>query len=618
MQLTERLLNDAGGWQVMKHARTLHGAGRVSDASYSEDLLKGYVREGETQYRAGLKILSKTNMENLCTCRDSKQRGVICAHSVAVGLEVLKPSLKAVAPAQSSAPAPEISVRPSATLEAPPPGVKGFSTEEGVPVELHVVIPPNFIQASARGVASLGIEAATQGKRVLLHALNPGHTYQCSAADMRLLEALAGLFPGGGLSGMLSLNTEALMTLLEALTSHPRVTLARRAPLSVSPNSVAPSLFADSRPNGDLALRCELPAGGTLIPGKKAAWFFRDTSLQPVCSGLPPAYLPLLLGEVVIPAAAVPSFLQKEWGNLAQRFDCNKVQLPQAISPTQREQVSDLVPRSASPLKPAFLLRLEGSLNFLTATLQVGYGDFRTTLNSRPAASRPCDPLAEAAALRRLSQTGFSAPDVEGQMVLRGEPAILEFFARQLPELGRLWKVELGERFQHVTRGIERIEPTLKVVGSGANWFEMDVALETAEGERYSGTEIRRLIQSGRSHLKRKDGGIAVFDPLILDEFDQVLRDCNPDQRQPGRYRIANRQAAFVEAFAQENGARLKAPPHWREWALATRKVSELRAVPLGALDDQLRLHLVQEIHPLLLLLFRVPLLLLQQLRRLS
>ncbi len=586
MQLNERLLNDAGGWQVMKHARVLQGAGRVSEASYVDGLLSGYVREGETQYRAGLKVVSRSNLENLCTCRDSKLRGMICAHSVAVGLEVLKPTVTA-RPAQEAVTGPK-AVAPSGGERQQ--GVSGFSTQTGVPVELHVVFPPNLAQASARGAASVGVEAVVRGKRVLLHALDAKETHLCEGADMRLLEALREQHPGGPLPGMLTLHTEALLSLLEALTAHPRVSVARRTALSVLSESLAPVLFAESRPNGDLALRCELPSGGTLLPGKKAAWFWRDHVLQPVCAGLPPAYLSLLLGEVLIPAAAVPGFLQKEWGPLALRFSCEKVRLPEVAPQTGKGPLSEGGEEPTPVLeKAAFLLRLEGSLNFLSAKLQVAYGAFRTTLSSRAPANRPRDAAVEAAALAQLGEAGFSAPDPEGQMALRGEQGILEFFAQTLPHLQRRWKVEIGERFEHVTRGIERIEPRLQVVATGENWFEMDVALETSGGERYSGTEIRRLIQSGRSHLKRNDGTVAVFDPLILEEFDQVLRDCNPDQKQPGRYRIANRQAGFVEAFAQETGAALKAPPHWRQWASAARNAKELKAVALGPLDAQLR-----------------------------
>ena len=585
MQITEKLLVEAGGWQALKHARGLHAAGRVLEALQEGELVHGYVREGETRYRAGLRFLSRTNVENLCTCRDSRVRGLICAHSLAVGLAILQPAVAQPQPAPKDLP-----------VTAPPqkkPEVRGFSKETGFPVELHVVFPPNIAQAAARGGASIGVEAVCAGRRVLLNALDLRETYRCDTVDWCLLEALTLLHNGGVMSGMFTLGVEPLLTLFEALDGHPRVTLARRTALRIGGGSLRPVLFAENRPNGDWALRCELPAGGTLVLGKKTAWFLRDTTLQPVCRGLPSAYLPLLQGEVVLPAAAVGAFMEREWGHLSACFDCERIEMPERIAVAsggvERSGTNGAVADAVGLPVPVFSLRLEGSLNFLTAKLTVVYGDVRTTLSSRPPGGRRCDRAAEGAALARLSASGFSAPDPEGQMVLRGEPAILEFFARQLPGLQREWKVEIGERFEHVTRQIERIEPKLQIQSSGENWFELDVAMASASGERYSGAELRKLIQSGRSHLKRKDGTVAVFDPGLLTEFEEVLRDCAPEQRQPGRYRIFNKQAGFLAAFAEENGAVLNAPPHWREWASATRRAAGLKAIPLGILEEVLR-----------------------------
>src|SRR5260370_596511 len=77
--ITDRFRLDGGGWQGMKQAGPLHKMGRVTAAKYEPPLLEGRVREGEQEFRSGLKILSVSNVENLCTCRESRQRGMICA-----------------------------------------------------------------------------------------------------------------------------------------------------------------------------------------------------------------------------------------------------------------------------------------------------------------------------------------------------------------------------------------------------------------------------------------------------------------------------------------------------------------------------------------------------------
>jgi hypothetical protein len=86
--ITEKLLLNAGGWQAMKPARELLKSGRVSEAKYEPPLLSGYVREGAKNYRSGLRIKSAIDVENLCSCWESRSAGKIGAHSVAVGLGI--------------------------------------------------------------------------------------------------------------------------------------------------------------------------------------------------------------------------------------------------------------------------------------------------------------------------------------------------------------------------------------------------------------------------------------------------------------------------------------------------------------------------------------------------
>ena len=77
--ITEKLLSTAGGWQAMKVGRELLKAGRVVAANYEPPLLTGEVREGQKIYRAGLRVRTATDVENICTCREARQWGAVCA-----------------------------------------------------------------------------------------------------------------------------------------------------------------------------------------------------------------------------------------------------------------------------------------------------------------------------------------------------------------------------------------------------------------------------------------------------------------------------------------------------------------------------------------------------------
>ncbi len=561
-ELTERLLNDAGGWQTMKEARGLHGLGRVSDATWQDPLLQGRVREGETEYRSGLRIKTRTDIENICGCRASRQRGAICAHSIAVGLQVLNPKRDAPAPAPPVEPA-----KPPSS-EKPP---SRFQSGDGEPAEISIVLPPNLAAAWDRGSITASFEASVGGKRMPLQALPKDRAFSLSEADLRVTAMLHGL-AGEEAPGMAMFNCSQFARFLESIESHPRVALGKGGLLAMDSEPLLPRLILDQA-SDCLRLRVELPADGVLLGGAGPLWWLSGVTLRRIAPGLSPAYHALLRSEIVIPAAQAGLFLQRELPGLRNAFVFDE--------PTAPEEPA------VERLQPHFTLQIEGSLNHLAATLRAQYGEHAPF--SLPAAHARGfqNPEAETAAVSRLQSAGFVASKTE--FILKGEAHILAFFARDLPWWERHGKVKIGARFAHVTRDVERVQPVLEIRSSGENWFELQVDLATAAGDRFSAADIQRLIQGGQSHVRQKNGKLAVFDPGMLDDFQQVLRDCDPNQKQPGLYRIDNRHAAYLESTTTEQGAKLNAPAEWRSWATASRKLDGLRPIPLGKLEEILR-----------------------------
>jgi superfamily II DNA or RNA helicase len=253
---------------------------------------------------------------------------------------------------------------------------------------------------------------------------------------------------------------------------------------------------------------------------------------------------------------------------------------------------------------PRFLLRLEGSLNHLTADLRARYGEHVLRAGEYRG---PGDLLryrqdagggnrwsgrnveAERIALDRLRAGGFSQQGGQGEMVLKGERGILRFLGGTLPGLEREWNVELGARFTNVSETIARVRPRVEVRGSGENWFELSVSLGTPEGDSFSSAEIQRLLQMGQNHVRMKSGGIAVFDPQMLDELGEALADCDPKQPRPGTYRISRAHAGYLAGVLGEGGGRLSEQPEWRKWTRQQLEPDAIAPVALGPLEGVLR-----------------------------
>ena len=573
--ITERFLMDTGGWQAMKHAKALLEMGRVVSFNYSPPILQGLVREGETEYRAGLKIRTATDVENICSCRNSREWGMICAHSLALGLASIQPTpnfgqLKL-----------ENSERSNGMMQGPALVLEGT----GPQIELHVVLTPNLETAWDKDQLVVGFEVVCNGNRLLARALDPKQTFCCSETDRCVLE-LVRKFTDGKLPGMIILRQDQFLQVIGMLGGHEQITIARKQPVAVRPEPVLPKLVTEELPDGRWKISVELPlAGKKLLVGSESAWIWSGQQFRPVSPGLPVSYLSVLREAVTLSAEQGANFVQRELPGLKNFFQVD----------TSNRAVA------TEPGVPHVHATFEGSLNHLSAKLQCLYGKRMVTIGvtslteaflfyQDDGSLRSRNVAYERECLERLLAVGFSGPSTVGEYTLRGQNGILSFFARELPQLEQEWKVSIGSRFQNVTRHVERVTPKLEITNCGENWFDFSFSLEAPGGDQFSAGEVQRLLQMGQAFTKLRDGRLAVFDPAGLEEFQTILRDCDPSQLQPGRYRIPRRQAGYMDgAFHELNGATIEGPQEWTQWTGSQRQLTPLESVPLGAFEKILR-----------------------------
>ena len=134
--LNEAFLVKAAGSEVVVAAKSLLGSGKVLSSSWTPPLLKGVVQEGTASYRAGLVIKGAVDIENLCPCRAAREAGVICSHSVAVGLHHLRRVASVPRGKDTATPLPWVEgvsrpVAQSTREPEPPPGPKLRRSAQG-------------------------------------------------------------------------------------------------------------------------------------------------------------------------------------------------------------------------------------------------------------------------------------------------------------------------------------------------------------------------------------------------------------------------------------------------------------------------------------------------------
>jgi superfamily II DNA or RNA helicase len=580
VELTDEFFGKIAGWEIVKSARAALAGDRVLSSDWTPPVLKGIVQEGPTSYRAGLAIKDAIDVENLCTCRTSKAWGSICVHSVAVGLHYLQrkkgepTSQPTTAPAAPQPPKPQ---KPAKAIRRAAGGEK---------LEVHIVLPPNFKDALARGKVMLVLEGAWSKGRSPLNSLPQNVPFEVGAEDAGLLDA-AEKIAGGDTPGMLMISADEFADVLPKLIGHPRVTIGKSQSVEVVSDPFPLRMQATLQPSGEIRLQLSGSAPTNAF-GKTKKWVFENNRFRPL--PFSDAMFDLRAGSKTISRAEVPLFLSRDWP---------------ALSATGAVAANfKLEDFSLQPLTPKIRLLLTGGLAHLQGQLQFIYGDqtIRHGTNDAnaglwlPDSTIPTrystrDFAAEQAAAARLSRNGFTGPHAEGIFQLAGQNAVLAFFARDYQRLLREWDVKLEERLEKSTKqNLEVVTPRFEITPSGEQWFDLAVTYSSSGGsEKFSSADIQRLLLSGQNHTRLKNGKFALIDTGAVEELQEVLLDCAPQQHDRG-YRMNNVQAGFLRSALKEQQAwEVRAPQSWTERAQRQSGEMKIEPPPLGKLDDVLR-----------------------------
>ena len=567
--ITQKLLVNAGGWPAMKGAQQLHQAGRVSEATYDPPLLSGVVREGNRNLRSGLRVKSASDVENICTCRESHEWGRICAHALAVGLAYI----------ERLAPKKETAITP-VTKDAPSAGPRfvEIGMESAIPVALHFILPPNFESAWAKGQLMLVTEVELNGRRAMPGTLSPQAIYACDNHDLAALDVL------GPLNAMAMLSRAEFLRLLNAWRGHPRVTFGKKESVQIMAEPARAHVRLSRDRAEAVTIELKKSADEQLLVAGEDAWLRRGLLFQELEEGLPLELRALAEGSITFRGEKALQFLAFGAPQLSHWFEV--------------ETTGDVVLPEIRTATPRFVLNLEGSLREIRAQLRAEYagGSWPVASSAQAAPSFIRDPAqptaiflrdtrAESAAFSRLEALGFTQRG--DRLVLTNENSVARFFAFEVPRLEAEWQVHLSAQAATASRELQPLAPKIEIVGSGEDWFELRYSLGAPDGQLFSASELQRLLRSGQSKARLRNGATAVFDPEAIGDFEEVLRDCDPRQNQPGTYRIDRAHASFIADTAEADGARTSDLRHALRRFADTGAAEALPA--LGNLGTQLR-----------------------------
>ncbi len=318
LPLTVKMLQDWGGPTTFRDGCSLFERGLVMEATVGEDQrIYGTISWGSRSIKTGARILPDHSCENQCPCRDNVERGVVCAHVIALGLALLarhrdpdreRKRLEEERHAHR--------VRQAAATEffkRAPSGTPG-----AVNCALRLELPDGWREAAACGNIPVRLGLIIQGAFQPMTQVARETTLGLTPPDEAVLFVLEEI-AGGALPDELSVSAADFINLLSLHTGRELHTAAG-AKLPVNSTPVQSMLRVDlDHENGELLLTAhtELPfTRGAAIPtyvvAGRQGWVFGGGNFWPLARLLPVPLWELYVRQVVILRPDVPRFLREE------------------------------------------------------------------------------------------------------------------------------------------------------------------------------------------------------------------------------------------------------------------------------------------------------------------
>ncbi len=573
---TEKKLKDWAGWRAFRDGRALFERGVVEKVTYEHPFVTGTLSLGPRGMRSKFEILKNGLVENHCPCRDNQERGLICSHLVAMGLEVLR---------QHSRPSrDEKAIADIRRVEriAKGPDKKYIkrakkTDENAVKADLIAEFSEKWQDQVLADRVGLQIYVEYQKGRTPISDVPTDVPFSFPREDEILLSVLEDLGGGPAKSDML-LSIPDLITVLRTRHGRKIFCAGQSAGFPVNGGMLDSVLVMDlDRETGELVLNVatELPDQQTelfsfYIITANAGWVFSANQFWPLSTILPRHLHDIYRGEVRISRDQVPAFIMTE--------------LPQIekVMAVKTDITPDLF--HMKPAKVYFHLIVKGSPASLAATLYARYTDEielvagRADMKGNFAIPDPKDLLRyrirnmayEKAGVEKLAAAGFVGRAGDTLRNIVGPREVLNFLGSGVPKLRRMGiQVELEGRVKPFAEKADYVRPVIQVdeVESGS-YFDVSYEYDVGTGS-ISERDIQRALSKGDSFIER-NGRTILLDGDALKQAREVFEDCSVGEGgRPGSFRVSNIYSSYVEASidALEDSLGVEATPGWLERA---------------------------------------------------
>jgi superfamily II DNA or RNA helicase len=525
-------LIELGGGLLFRDAEKLFESHAVESAEWESPVLKGLVNGGDGIYTPELDLRSTVFAKNSCSCPDGRKRKV-CVHALATAMhfEALRSEAKYAKVAESLASARDVEPKPEPAAEPKLARVRSIKLgADGVPLRVLIFLPPNLVEAAARGAIVLKLDAAVGREILPLSKLNPRQKYKVASKQVAVLK-LVESWCGGKLSSLLQLTGPQVRKLLNAVTGEPIVYWVKKpnAPIDWQEGELIGVHEHLGEPEAEAETETE-PEPVALDPEPPRRQFRADISLR-----------------------------EKSKPNLRRIAEAKRRKLWE----TQQGDfpVASAVADSMEGYSHSRIV-VDGSPHYIAIRLPSGDRD----------AVQP---------LRRiLKAEGFMLEPGNRKWWLRDRHKTLNFLAGHWKALQGEWHAEFTENFKSKMKAVSI--SALKVEAQeDSGKFSLAISLSQETDE----LELRRALASGKKYVEGPGGDITLLDSHSVDQLHEIERAVSGQADRPFTptfsKRLDTQDLVDVEDLLDELCEGWQPPQAWQSRSRALKEVGALEAAPV-------------------------------------
>jgi superfamily II DNA or RNA helicase len=588
--ITHKMLVDWAGAQAVRDAEAILSKGLVLQAEYEPPRVKGIILWNNRELHTALRMLPDGTVDNECPCYASKERAVICAHAIAVGLTLVRrhaDPLREQKHQEEMRRATRLAAIPEKEyIRRVPVGSPG-----SVAAELRITLPADWTMQAPTGRVRLVCEAVYQQHAVPLDQVPRDIPLSFSQRDEALLFVLEDIAEGPA-RGVLDAKLSDFLNIV-GLNAGRTIACADGEPVEVHETRLRTQVQMDLSPgSGELILSAatELPfrkegERAVHVASGREVWAYGADHLWPLENVLPGPYQGLYDGPISIPRQNVLRFLQHE------------LPVIQRSAAIVTDLTLDLF--TIEPARPRFRLIVRGSLASVSGTASALYGDLELALvkpdpRGQFAIPDPEDLLrytvrnldAERAALRILAGIGLAGEVGDSLGSLMGRRDVLNFLGSRIPALRRAgWRVDMEGRIGPVLDSSDFVTPVVHIHEEGERWFDVSFEFEDAAGASISNSDVQLALRRGESFIERGDR-VMLIDSDAVTSMQDVFSDCAvADGDARGHFRMASVYGAFVKSSLDAlDGIDVESTSAWRQSVAKANRDREMRveSVPVA------------------------------------